>query len=184
MSALAAAEGAAGPRLRTERLRALLLWLMAFAGGLVFIEPGPYELIGAAAIGLFALTGFALRPALAPLVLLLVLLNLGYATAVLQVSGRSGTVMWVLVSVFLTATTIFYAGMLGTNTEARLRWLMRGYTAAAVTVSLIAIGAYFHLFGSHSDLFVVFGRATGTFKDPNVFSAFLVLPGLLLFQRA
>ena len=35
-------------RLATESLRAALLWLMGFAGAFVFIEPSPYEVVGAA----------------------------------------------------------------------------------------------------------------------------------------
>jgi len=33
---------------------------MAFAGGFVFIEPSPYEVVGAVAIFLFAITGLSL----------------------------------------------------------------------------------------------------------------------------
>lgn len=185
MAALAAAQSAAvpGPRVATESLRSLLLWLMAFAGGFVLIEPGPYEVIGAATLFIFAATGLALRRALAPLVLFLTLLNLGYALSLFEVSAKSNAVIWVLVSVFLSLTAIFFAAMLGANTEARLRWLLRGYIASAVIVSLLAIGAYFGLFGALSGRLVLYSRATGTFKDPNVFAAFLVLPGLLIFQR-
>jgi hypothetical protein len=115
--------------------------------------------------------------------LLLILLNIGYALALMQVLGDSKTVIWVCVSVFLTGTAIFFAGMLGANTEYRLKWLMRGYIAASVIVSLIAIAAYFRLFGGASDTFMIFGRARGTFKDPNVYGAFLILPAVLLLQR-
>ena len=75
MSAYAAADAAAsvaGPRIATETLRAALLWLMAFSGAFVFIEPGPYEFVGLATMFLFAVTGLTLRAALAPLILLLV----------------------------------------------------------------------------------------------------------------
>lgn len=185
MVTLAAIDGAApaGPRIATESLRAVLLWLMAFAGGFVFIEPGPYEVVGAATLFVFAVTGLALRSALAPLVLLLTLLNLGYALSLFEVDAQTPLVTWVLVSVFLALTAIFFAAMLGTNTEARLRWLLRGYIAAAVVASLLAIGGYFNLFGGLSGRFLLYARATGTFKDPNVFAAFLVLPGLLILQR-
>jgi hypothetical protein len=185
MAAYAAIEAAApsGPRIATESLRAVLLWLMAFAGGFVFIEPGPYEVVGAATLFVFAITGLALRPVLAPLILLLTLLNLGYALSLFEVEARTQLVIWVLVSVYLSLTAIFFAAMLGANTEARLRWLLRGYVAAAIAVSLLAIGGYFGLFGGLSARFLVYGRATGTFKDPNVFAAFLVLPGLLILQR-
>jgi O-antigen ligase len=174
---------AASPRIATESLRALLLWLLAFSGGFVFIEPGPYEVIGLATLFVFAITGLSLRPALAPLILLLTLLNVGYALSLFEVAGNTKAVTWVLVSIFLSLTAIFFAAMLGTNTEARLRWLMRGYVAAAVVVSLLAIGGYFGLFGGLSERFLRYSRAMGTFKDPNVFAAFLILPGLLVFQR-
>jgi hypothetical protein len=170
----------AGPRIATEKLRAVMLWLMAFSGGFVFVEPGPYEFIGAVTMFLFAVMGMTLRASLAPLILLLTLLNVGYALSLFEVTGNMPATIWVLVSVFLALTAIFYAAMLGNNTEARLRWLMRGYIAAAVVVSLLAIAGYFGVGGG---AFVRYGRATGTFKDPNVFAAFLVLPGLLILQR-
>ena len=190
-----AAAAAAGPSLRpdagdartltvqTESMRGLLLWLMGFAGAFVFIEPSPYEIVGLASMLLFGLTGMALRPALMPLALILILLNIGYAIAVVQVSGESKPVTWVLISIFLAVTAIFYAAILSTNTQARLDHLLRGYLAAALVAAAAGIVAYFHLFGSLSDPFMLYGRARGTFNDPNVLGAFLVLPAALLFQR-
>ena len=179
----AATAAVASPRLSIETRRGTLLWLMGFAGAFVFIEPSPYEIVGALAIALFALTGLKLRAPLVPLILLLLLLNLGYATAMLQVVDQSKVVTWVLVSAYLALTAVVYAAMLGANTPARLDWLMRGCLAAGLVASLVAIAAYFHLFGEHSDLFVLYGRARGTFNDPNVLGAFLVLPALMTFQR-
>jgi O-antigen ligase len=177
------ASAVAGPRLATESLRGLLLWLIGFSGAFVFIEPSPYEIVGLITIFLFAVTGLSLSAALAPLVLLLVLLNIGYASAVVQVSDQGKPVIWVMVSAFLAVTAVFYAAMLATNTQHRLDLLMRGYLAAALIASLVAVAAYFRLFGGASDLFVLYSRARGTFNDPNVLGAFLVLPGLLVFQR-
>jgi hypothetical protein len=182
MAALATADSTtlAGPRIATESLRAALLWLMAFSGGFVFIEPGPYEFAGLLTMFVFAVTGLTMRAALAPLVLLLTLLNIGYVLSLFEVPASMPSIIWVLVSVFLSLTAIFFAAMVQTNTEARLRWLFRGYIAAAVLVSFLAVAGYFGFFGGR---FVLYSRATGTFKDPNVFAAFLVLPGLLILQR-
>ena len=123
MAAFAAADGAApaGPRIATESLRAVLLWLMAFSGGFVLIEPGPYEFVGLAAMFIFAIMGLTLRPSLAPLILLLTLLNIGYALSLFEVAGNTQALIWVAVSVFLSLTAVFFAAMLGVNTEARLR---------------------------------------------------------------
>ena len=171
------------PRLSVETLRVALLWLMGFAGAFVFIEPSPYEIMGVLAIAVFAITGLALRAPLVPLMLLLILLNVGYATAMLQVIDQGKVVTWVLVSIYLAVTAIVYAAMLSANTQARLAWLMRGCLAAGLVAALVAIAAYFRLFGSLSDLFLLYGRARGTFNDPNVLGAFLVLPALIAFQR-
>ena len=175
---------AASPRLRTESLRGPLLWLTGFSGAFVFIEPSPYEFVATIAGLLFLLLGMSVRPALAPLLLLLVLMNIGYAVAVVPVSDQSKPVTWVFVSAFLAATAIFYAAVVGTNTQWRLSLLLRGYLASAFVASLAALIGYFHLLGSVSDLLVLYGRARGTFNDPNVLGAFLILPMLLLFQRA
>jgi O-antigen ligase len=183
LAAVLPAQAAAGPRIGVETLRLGLLWLMGFAGAFVFIEPGPYEVVGVIAIILFAVTGLSVARALAPLIVLLLLLNVGYALAVMPVGDQSKPVIWVMVSAFLAATAVFYAAMLGDNTERRLALLMRGYLAAALITSLIAIGAYFHAFGGVSVLFMLYGRARGTFNDPNVLGAFLVLPAIMVFQR-
>jgi hypothetical protein len=169
--------------LPTESLRGLLLWLMGFAGAFVFIEPSPYEIVGLASIFLFGLTGLSLRSALMPLALILILLNIGYAIAVVQVANETKAVTWVLISIFLAITAVFYAAVLSTHTQARLESLRRGYMAAAFVAAVAGIVAYFHLLGSLSDPFVLYGRARGTFNDPNVLGAFLVLPAALLFQR-
>jgi hypothetical protein len=92
-------------------------------------------------------------------------------------------VIWVAISWYLSATAIFFAAMLGTNTAERLSLLMRGTTMAAAVSAIIAILAYFRLFGSHSDIFLLYDRAHAAFNDPNVLGAFLILPAMLALQR-
>ena len=175
----------AAPRLRIgyERIRIALLWLTAFSGAFVFIEPSPYEIVSLGAILIFAASGLTLSATLIPLALLLISYNIGFAIASSAVLGQPKTAVWVLVSCYLSTTALFFAAALGTNTQARVDALMRGTIAAGVVASLVAIAAYFHLLGSHSDTFLLYERARGTFNDPNVLGAFLILPGLLLLYR-
>jgi hypothetical protein len=167
----------------TEAVRGLLLWLMGFAGAFVFVEPSPYEIVALLSMFLLGASGLSLRGALMPLALMLILLNIGYAIAVLQVAGESKPVTWVLISIFLAVTAVFYAAILTTHSQSRLDCLLHGYLAAALIAALAGSAAYFHLLGGLSDLFVLYGRARGTFNDPNVLGAYLVLPAALLFQR-
>ena len=173
------------PRLfrSVERLRGALLWLTGFAGVIVFMEPSPYEVTSLLTIFVFLCTGLTLRPALMPLIVLLLLYNTGFSLAVVQVTDQSKPLIWVAVSWYLSATAIFFAAMLCQNTQERLSLLMRGVTMAGLFVSLLAILSYFRLLGPASDLFLMYGRASATFNDPNVLGAFLVLPALLALQR-
>ncbi|RAI42848.1 O-antigen ligase family protein [Rhodoplanes roseus] len=178
--------GVTRPAVRTpvfiERLQLRLLWLLGFSGGFVMIEPAPYELVGALAMAAFAVSGLTLRPAHLPLVFLMVLFNIGIAIGATQVISEPGIAVWTFVSYFLGLTTLFFAVALADDSVRRFDALMGGYVLAAVVVSLIGILAYFHAIPS-ADSFLLYGRAKATFKDPNVFGPFLVLPGLIVLGR-
>ena len=60
---------------------------------------------------------------------------------------------------------------------------MRGCVIGGVIASLAAIIGYFRIFPSLNDLLLLYDRARGTFKDPNVLGAFLIFPTLLALQR-
>jgi hypothetical protein len=173
---------APGLQFSLEMLRGALLWLTGLFGAFVFVEPSPYEVASLLAMAAFLVTGLTLNPALMPLAILLVLYNTGLALAVVPVLEQDKSLMWVLVSCYLGTTALFFAAMLAHNTAGRLRFLLRGYTSAAVLAALAAIVGYFSLLPG-SDLFVLYDRARGTFNDPNVLGAFLVLPALIAFQR-
>jgi O-antigen ligase len=179
---MAASAQALPAALAVARLRRLMLWLAGFAGGFVFIEPSPYEIVTLATLIVFFASGLPLRPGHLPLLFLLVLYNVGIAITILPVLAREKTLTWATVSWFLSATALFYACALAEDTERRLKLLFAGYTAAAVIVAIIAILGYFHLIpGAEATL--LYGRAKGTFNDPNVLGPFLVLPMLLALRQ-
>ena len=170
-------------RRSVERLRGAMLWFTGFAGAVVFMEPSPYEIASLLTIIVFVITGLALRAALMPLIAMLLLYNIGFSLAVVQVADQSKPLTWVAVSWYLSATAVFFAAMLLTNTAERLSLLMRGVIMAGTAASVVAILAYFRLLGRASDLFLMYDRAKAAFNDPNVLGAFLILPALLMLQR-
>jgi hypothetical protein len=182
-SAQALAGGVPAVSLSAERLRLLLLWMTGLSGAIVFIEPSPYEVVSFLTLVAFVIGGLRLSPALLPLGLLLVLVNVGYSVSASAVINERGVFIWIVTSWYLAATALFFALMLGTNTEARLDALARGCVAAGVLASAVAIVGYFRIFPSANDMLLLYDRARGTFKDPNVLGAFLVFPGLLTLQR-
>src|SRR5207253_5669711 len=112
----------------------------------------------------------------------LLLQNVGFAIATVAVLDQK-TITWVLISCYLAGTAMFFAAMLGDNTQYRLDLLVRGTMAAAVAAALAAIIGYTGIVPELSELFLRFGRARGTFIDPNVLGAFLVFPMLIALQR-
>jgi hypothetical protein len=90
---------------------------------------------------------------------------------------------WVLISWYLSATAIFYAAVLVSNTEKRHELIVHGTTLPAIVASLAGIIGFFHLIPGLSDAFLRYDRASGAFNDPNVLGAFLVFPALIALQR-
>ena len=60
--------------------------------------------------------------------------------------------------------------------------LRRGLVVGALIAALAGIAGYFNLVPGGRDLLTLYDRARGTFKDPNVLGAFLILPALFALQ--
>ena len=165
-----------------EKLRLGSLWLVAAISGFVIIEPAPYEFAIMLSALIFVATGVRLREGHVPLLLILIFYNVGFATSLVQVIELDDTARWTVISCFLSLTSLFFAVALADDTERRVRVYMSGYILAAVMTSIIGVLAYFHLL-PNSEMFIRALRAASTFKDPNVFGPFLILPGLFVVQR-
>ncbi len=174
-AAAGARSGAAGGPL-IDRLRLGSLWLLGAISGFVMIEPAPYEFLVVLSAIVFVATGLTLRTGHLPLMFLLIFYNIGFATSLVPVIELEDTAKWTAVSCFLSLTTLFFAVALADDTARRVDILMRGYVACAVITSIIAMLAYFKLIPGW-ETFIFALRARSTFKDPNVFGPFLVLPG-------
>jgi len=163
-------------------LQRALVWLIGTGGAIVFIEPSPYELVTLIAAVLFFATGLRLRLVFMPLLLLIVSLNLGYSIGAIPLLDQSDVFSWIVTSWYMAFTVIFLAMVFSEDTTARLDMLRRGLMVGAMIASLAGIAGYFNLVPGGHDLLTLYERARGTFKDPNVFGAFLILPALFALQ--
>jgi hypothetical protein len=163
-------------------LQRALVWLVGASCAIVFIEPSPYELVTLVAAVLFFATGLRLRLVFMPLLLLLVLLNIGYTIGAIPLLDRSDVASWIATSWYMAVTVMFFAMVVADDTTARLDMLRRGLIVGAMIASLTAISGYFNLVPGGHDLLTLYERGRGTFKDPNVLGAFLILPLLFVLQ--
>ena len=164
-------------------LQRALVWLVGASVAIVFIEPSPYELVTLLAAVLFFATGLRARLVFMPLLLLIVALNLGYSICAVPLLDDPVVFSWIVTSWYMAFTAIFLAMVLSEDTTARLDMLRRGLTVGAMVASLAAVGGYFNLVPGGHDLLTLYERARGTFKDPNVLGAFLILPALFALQN-
>jgi O-antigen ligase len=154
------------------------VFLGVFLSGFVIDEPAPYDLYMTGLIAVWALFGLRISRAASPLLVLLVLFNIGGMIAMTQMEDLMETPLYLAVSMFLAFTAVFFAAV----TEAKplvYRLIFFAYVVSAVLTSIAGIAGYFHLFPG-ADMFTKYDRAAGVFQDPNVFGPFLALPGIYL----
>jgi len=186
-AALAGANAQAMPRraprrsISLRRLQRAALWLFVFAGAFVFIEPSPYEFLFPIAFIATALAGLRLPARAAPLVLLLTLFNIGGALSLIPYLDDEKSVTFVLISIYLAFTAIYFAALMTEEATARLAVIRSALIWSAWVAGLAGVLGYFNVAGL-GDQLTEYGRASGTFKDPNVFGPYLVLPIIFVVQ--
>ncbi|MBR1155722.1 O-antigen ligase [Bradyrhizobium sp. JYMT SZCCT0428] len=160
-----------------------MVWLVGASGAIVFIEPSPYEIATLlASLIFFATGGLRMRLVFIPLLLALFLLNTGYTISAIAVIDRPNVSMWIATSWYMAITVMLFAMVVAEDTAARLDMLRRGLVVGAMIAASLGIAGYFNLVPGGRDLLTLYDRARGTFKDPNVLGAFLILPALFCLQ--
>ena len=172
---------AAALRLSIPGAQRGVLWLFIACGAFASIEPSPYELLFVLALLAFGARGLAFDRGMIPLILGLALFNIGGLLALPPYIQDRDSTIFVAISLYISVTAVFFAALIAGSPLERMRTIRSGYVAAGCIASVVAIVGYFDIFGS-SEYFTLYGRASGTFKDPNVLGSFLVPPVVWLTQ--
>jgi O-antigen ligase len=169
------------PAITLDTLQRALLWLMLASGFVVVIEPAPTDFLFIAALLVSVFGGLRITIAVAPLILFAVLYNFGGFLSFLEVIGESKAWFFVVTSIYMAAMAIFLAFAIPADPMGRMAAIRNGWILAALIASVMGLIGYFGYFGMGEKL-TYFGRANGLFKDPNVFSTFLIAPAIFLIQ--
>ncbi|MCX5568640.1 hypothetical protein [Kaistia nematophila] len=156
--------------------------VLVFLSGFVLFEPAPSDLLLCLVVAIWAFVGLKLSRPMLPMIALMLAYMAGGLLSFTQLQAFQKPVVYMATTGFLIISSIFYAAVVQVDTERRLKVIERSYIAAAVICALIGILAYFGKM-PYASLFTLYDRAKGTFKDPNVFGPFLVLP-LVVLTRA
>lgn len=152
---------------------------LGFLGlGVVFVEPAPVDLIFAVVITVAIVTGrFSLArvPVVVwSLLMAFLALNLLSATSVIDLGLG---LRYFAITLYLAIFALWLTSHVHSRTRART--LVLAYVAGAALFAALASLAVNVPFPG-SDQLVLFDRARGLFKDPNVFGPFLVPPALFV----
>lgn len=155
----------------------VLVWLSITLSSIVLFEPAPYEVFCLVALIGFFMAGLPVPRSVLPLIFLIVLFIIGGIGGLTYSLNFSKSAIYIAVTGFLGLTSIFFACYVAQSPYKRIVMIERAaYLAAIIACSAAFIG-YMNIDGL-SENFLLYDRARGTFKDPNVFGAFLILPAM------
>ena len=165
------------------RLTLICVWLTIASIGVVYSEPAPFDALMCGVLILLPIIGMApFTRGLSLYLLLWAAIVAGSLIASTQAGVIADTATHTAITLYLALSSIVIAAFVSARPEGHVRLIMSAYTVAAVIAAVAALIGYFSLLPGGYDLFTEYGRARGTFKDPNVLGAFLVPAVLYVFN--
>lgn len=172
------------------RVRASIVWLIFASSFIVVFEPAPTDIVALIALTFLFLPGVKVSPGVTPLLLLFTLFMVGYFSSFYANTPDDPGTLFLLSSGYILLTAFFIACFISEDTDHRFAIIKSGYYFGAAIAAVIALAAYLDprgfgliLIKMGASGLIYNGRATGAFKDPNVFSTYIVFPTVMLFQR-
>ncbi|ODA68562.1 hypothetical protein A7A08_00391 [Methyloligella halotolerans] len=162
-----------------RRLALFYIWLTIASVGVVIADPAPYDALILGAALLIPVVGLMrYSSGLAAYFFVWVLICAGGYLATTQAGIFDVPLTHTNITLFLALSSVPLVGFISADPERRVHLLMSAYTVSAAVAAFAALIGYFNLLPGAYDLFTRYGRARGTFEDPNVYGAFLV-PAIL-----
>ena len=152
-----------------------------FCGSVALVEPSPYDFASFAAIPIWFLGGFKVHRTFLPFFALVFFYNLGGFIGLVPYIDEHDPTLFMLQSLYLAITALIFALYFAEDTARRTELMLKAYAASTVLAAICGIIGYFD-FGALSELFSRYGRASGTFKDPNVLGSYLVMGAVYYMQ--
>jgi hypothetical protein len=164
-----------------RHLATLLLVAFIFFACFAFSDTSPYDVVAIPTIVLWLCLGLRLHRGVVPLLGLLILYVGAITVALLPYIDQPLPVTWTIQLAYLAITGVFFAMLFSDDTQARMELALKTFVASCLLSSAFGIVGYFGFIPTE-DLFYKYGRASGTFQDPNVFGSFLTLGALYLMH--
>ncbi len=166
----------------TARLLNWLVWMMFAISFAVAFEPAPTDLMFGLVIVFFAFHRIEAALGVLPLLVLLVIYNFGGFLSYAHAPPQPKAMMFVVTSAYMAVSAVVLALYVAANPLRHIENIGTAWSVGAVLATVWALMDYFQL-PSPLPLQILPGRATGLFKDPNVFSTYLIFPMIFMLQK-
>lgn len=171
----------------SDKLGNFLIFLVIFSSFYQQSSPGEskpvlFDLVLIVCMGFFFALGLKFPRGLIWPVAMWGLVLAGYGIGGIGAEYGDKVINFIEVSTYLTCAFIFFSSYIFVDAEKRMRLIFNAYAVAGVVAALAGIVGYFGL-GPSSLSLTTFGRAAGTFNDPNVYGPYLIAPALYLGLR-
>lgn len=169
--------------LTAAKVRVAVIAMVFVSSCLVKFEPAPTDLFFVLAI-LFSLhSGLRITPAIMPLFLLLLTYNVSVLISYTLIPyDQLDAKQFIIGLAYTTASGVFFAAYINEDPVTRYHQIIKAYWVGATIGAILGLISYFKI----PPLYAVFpdfgGRALGGYKDPNVYSTWLVLPMVTMLQ--
>ena len=165
-------------RSTSDIIRLTVLWLAIYSSSVVLLDVF-YNVFILLTLGIFVLTGLKVDRLNMPFIFFLVIYNLGALIALQPYTDFEWSREFVTGTAFVGTTGIFFCLLMNEDAITRLNVVRSAFIIGALQASTLGILGYANVAGL-GEVFSMYGRASGTFRDPNVFGPFLVLPSMYL----
>jgi hypothetical protein len=165
-----------------RRLVLALVWVVIASSRIVIAEPATADGLMLGAVLVLPLVGMApLTPGLGLYLGMWMTIVAAGLIAATQAGAATVPMSHMGITFYLSLSSLVIAGFVAGRPAKNVRLIMSAYVFAALVAAIVAIIGYFSLLPG-AEIFTEYGRARGTFKDPNVLGAFLVPAVLYAFN--
>ena len=170
------------PRSLAERFWPAFLFVMMAVSSIVQREPAPFDFLLLGGMALFLLSGQRVPDRLAwPALAVLMLLG-GYCIGTMFATYQEDALLYIRTSGYLSVSLLFFAALIWRAPERTVPAIANGLVIASILAASLGVLGYFGKI-PNAEAFAIYGRATGPFKDPNVFGPSLIFPTIYLVHR-
>lgn len=158
-----------------QRLVNASVFIFVSLGGIGIIDPSPYDFASLIAMPIWFLGGFSINRSFVLFGFLVLAYTATGFMALIPYWDNGESALYQYQTGYLALTGLFYALFMGNRTDERVELCLKAFTASAAVAAFCGILGYFNVAGLGDEIFAHAGRASGTFKDPNVLGSYLIL---------